>query len=295
MTESRHAQRLAVLGSPIAHSRSPRIHSAAYRLLGLDWRYEAIELTEDDFDDFFAHLDEDWLGFSVTMPLKRKAFEFATVHDQAAEATGVANTLIRDAAGWRALNTDIGGIIASVRGLALVQQKRAVLFGAGATAVSSAFALAQMGFTEITVCARRKEQAIDLIERMRRIAPDAGTVFHFHHLTAALTGSGSAEFTNLLLDADIVVNTLPGQVSATLKLSDEIARTIPLFDLSYNPWPSPLCQLWEQNGGDFVDGLELLVRQAVLQIRTFVNGSPDAQLADEQTIVETMRRASVER
>ena len=62
--------RAAVLGSPISHSRSPELHRAAYAELGLDWTYEAIECNDRDFAAFFAGLDEQWRGLSLTMPLK---------------------------------------------------------------------------------------------------------------------------------------------------------------------------------------------------------------------------------
>src|SRR5690606_15226535 len=63
--------RLAVLGSPIAHSKSPIIHTAAYRALGLPWEYSAIELTADELPRFVRDRDASWRGLSLTMPLKR--------------------------------------------------------------------------------------------------------------------------------------------------------------------------------------------------------------------------------
>lgn len=292
VTSAVQHRRLAVLGSPISHSRSPRIHLAAYRELGLNWEYGAIELTERDFDAFFDGLDEQWLGFSVTMPLKRKAFELATTRDAAAEETGVANTLVRSSNGWYALNTDIGGIIASVRGLHLPSLRSAVIFGAGATAMSTVFALTQVGFTEIILCARRPEQADALIQRMQGHSLGKDVTFKSFELSDMLQRKDAPGF---LHDADLLVNTLPGEVSASLPVDAQLARATALFDLNYNPWPSPLCQIWQTNGGTFVDGLELLVQQAVLQVRTFVNGTPDAELPNEEALIETMRQASVER
>jgi shikimate dehydrogenase len=63
--------RLAVLGSPIAHSQSPALHTAAYAALGLDWQYDAVEVTGATLANFVASRDASWRGLSLTMPLKR--------------------------------------------------------------------------------------------------------------------------------------------------------------------------------------------------------------------------------
>src|SRR5690349_19962063 len=69
------AAHLAVLGSPIAHSRSPQLHQAAYRVLGLDWSYERREVTDDGLAVFLGGLGAGWRGLSLTMPLKRRVAE----------------------------------------------------------------------------------------------------------------------------------------------------------------------------------------------------------------------------
>ena len=103
-------RRAAVVGRPIAHSRSPQLHLAAYRALGLDnWTYDRIDCGAEELPEFVAGLGPEWVGLSVTMPGKFAALALADERTARAEQVGSANTLVRTAAGWRADNTDIDG------------------------------------------------------------------------------------------------------------------------------------------------------------------------------------------
>ncbi|CPR12278.1 shikimate 5-dehydrogenase [Mycobacterium bohemicum DSM 44277] len=106
-----------MLGRPIAHSRSPQLHLAAYRALGLtDWTYERIECGAEDLPRVVGSFGPEWVGVSVTMPGKLAALRFADERTDRAELVGSANTLVRTPAGWRADNTDIDGVVgASLR------------------------------------------------------------------------------------------------------------------------------------------------------------------------------------
>src|ERR1700744_4636305 len=100
-------KKAAVLGSPIAHSRSPQLHLAAYRALGLaDWTYERIECGAEEFPGVVGGFGPEWVGVSVTMPGKFAALRFADERTDRAELVGSANTLLRTPTGWRADNTD---------------------------------------------------------------------------------------------------------------------------------------------------------------------------------------------
>src|SRR5690349_9328703 len=104
-------RKAAVLGSPIAHSRSPQLHLAAYRVLGLtDWSYERIECAAEDLPGLVDALGPEWVGLSVTMPNKFAALRYADERTRRAELVGSANTLVRTPSGWRADNTDVDGV-----------------------------------------------------------------------------------------------------------------------------------------------------------------------------------------
>ena len=101
---------LAVLGSPIEHSKSPAIHAAAYEALGLDWDYGRYRVEANELADFLRLRDETWRGLSLTMPLKDVGFELSIPSCTVASETGVVNTLLHTDAGWEGYNTDSFGI-----------------------------------------------------------------------------------------------------------------------------------------------------------------------------------------
>src|SRR5262245_35723709 len=108
-------RKAAVLGSPIVHSRSPQLHLAAYRALGLEgWTYERIECTADQLPTVVGGFGPEWVGVSVTMPGKFAALEFADVRTGRAQLVGSANTLVRTPHGWRADNTDVDGVMGAL-------------------------------------------------------------------------------------------------------------------------------------------------------------------------------------
>lgn len=289
MTEpDRH--RLAVLGYPISHSRSPRIHQAAYASLGLAWDYEAIDLPEAKFDAFMTSLDAEWRGFSVTMPLKRKAFLLATTRDSAAQATLSVNTLLRCNDGWAGFNTDVPGIIACIEALKLGKKNAAVVLGAGATAASAVYSLCEMGFKTIYIAARRIAQAEELVNSF---GSGFATIQALQLGDEVAATSNTMQLHQCMTSADLIVNTLPGEASETVNLPEHSSALPPLFDINYDPWPTPLCSHWKRAGVAHVNGLELLVQQALIQVRIFVNGEATQPLPNEELVLRAMQQASM--
>ncbi|MGC2675469.1 MAG: shikimate dehydrogenase, partial [Mycobacterium sp.] len=123
-----------MLGSPIAHSRSPQLHLAAYRALGLaDWTYQRIECDADELPGVVVGFGPEWVGVSVTMPGKFAALRFADQRTERAELVGAANTLLRTPDGWRADNTDVDGVSGALGSEGLATGT-AVVSGSGGTA-----------------------------------------------------------------------------------------------------------------------------------------------------------------
>jgi shikimate dehydrogenase len=241
-------RKAAVLGSPIAHSRSPQLHLAAYRALGLtDWTYERIECTEDQLPSLVAGLGPDWVGVSVTMPGKFAALRFATERTERAELVGSANTLVRIDGGWRADNTDVDGVIGA---LGSVTGPAAVL-GSGGTAPAAVVALASLGVRELTIVARNPDKAAPLVARGERLGLRVGW--------AAL----GSQLNNL----GAVVNTLPAEVAG--EIADSVVGAAVLLDAIYNPWPTPLAEAVTAAGGQVISGLQMLLNQAYSQVEQF--------------------------
>jgi shikimate dehydrogenase len=241
-------RKAAVLGSPIAHSRSPQLHLAAYRALGLDdWTYDRIECTADQLPTLVSGFGPEWVGVSVTMPGKFAALRFADERTSRAELVGSANTLVRSPGGWRADNTDIDGVTG-----ALGQASgRAAVLGAGGTAPAVVAGLAELGVQDISVVARNRDKAAPLLELAARLGVDTRWI----------------ELGTPLVDIDVVVSTLPADVAA--EHADTLAATPLLLDAIYDPWPTPLASAVEAAGGRVITGLQMLLNQAFAQVEQF--------------------------
>jgi shikimate dehydrogenase len=270
--------RLAVLGSPIAHSKSPVLHRAAYDVLGLDWEYTAIEVGAGGLADFLAGCGPDWRGLSLTMPLKREALPLLAEVEPVAAQVGAVNTvLFRDGAGI-GFNTDIYGVQQALRELGTQHPDRVLLLGAGATASSVIAAVHDLGATRIVIGARTPAKAGAAIELATRL----GVAASAHDLDTAIEEAQ---------DADVVVSTLPGDVALGLALPTGLRESAPLFDVAYAPWPTAIARSWAAVGGTTASGLGMLLHQAIRQVRIFVTGDPERPLDDETAVLTAMRRA----
>lgn len=265
------ARRLAVWGDPIAHSRSPELHAAAYEVLGLGWEYSRRQVGVADFTAALGSLDTSWRGLSLTMPLKEQARRVADSLDAHADLTGAVNTLLLGDS-VRGYNTDVGGIVDALSDEGLTQLDSARILGAGATAASALVAVSEMGAARVDVRARRPDRAAPLVALGARLGVDVSV----------------QDFAAGADQVALTVATLPG--GATVD-PDTITRISAaggtLFDVAYSPWPSELAMRW--TGGPAVSGLGMLLHQAVRQIRVFRDGDPSHRLPDEDAVVTAMR------
>jgi shikimate dehydrogenase len=246
-------RKAAVLGSPVAHSKSPQLHLAAYRALGLDgWTYERIECGADELPGVVGGFGPEWVGVSVTAPGKFAALRFADERTARAEQVGSANTLVRTARGWRADNTDVDGVsgaLGSASGWALV-------CGSGGTAPAAVVGLGELGVTGITVVARNPDKAARLV--------DLGTTLG---VATRFCGLDSAGLADEVAAAGVLVNTVPVDVAARYAA---IFGAIPvLLDAVYDPWPTPLAAAVSAAGGRVISGLQMLLHQAFAQVELF--------------------------
>ena len=247
------SRRAAVLGSPIAHSRSPVLHRAAYAALNLDWSYDAIDMTPDRLPEFLSGCAwPEWAGLSLTMPLKSDVLPLLVDYSDLVGKVHAANTVIFTETGPIGANTDVAGMRRSLVEAAggPVRPTTGVVIGSGATARSAVAALAGMGAERIRVIARSPERAADL----DGLAAALGVV---------LEHSGWS--TDVDLAADAVIATVPPGAA------DPLASSVPevpgvLLDVAYGSGATPLAQEWARRGGAVADGLDLLLWQAVDQV-----------------------------
>ncbi len=253
-------RRAAVLGSPVGHSRSPDLHLAAYRALGLaDWRYDRMECTAEDLPGLVGAAGPEFVGFSVTMPAKKAALTFADERTERAELVGSANTLVRTDNGWRADCTDIDGIAGALRELDVDAGRNgaAVMVGAGGTALPAVAALSDAGFTELAVVARDETRAAPVLALARRLGMT----------TSLLPFEDGPELAARSRAAEVLVSTVPADGAAVL--ADSLAGATRVIDVIYHPWPTPLAAAVSAAGGRVVGGLVMLLNQAYSQVEQF--------------------------
>lgn len=278
--DSLTSSRLAVLGSPIKHSRSPLLHRAAYRQLGLDWSYDAVEVKSGSLAMFLSKVGPEWRGLSLTMPLKHEVLPFIDDCDRVAQLTKAVNTvLLRRINGRGTLsgyNTDVAGLVRALAEAGITRAAHVTLLGAGATAASALMAAAELGTESVTVLLRDPIKAQPLLELGRSL----GVVVDVQDFSVATR-----------VDSDIVISTLPGGTLLPMTMPLELRERAVLFDVAYSPWPSSVAVSWQAAGGTVLNGLGMLLHQALIQVRVFVTADPYEPLPDESGVLAAMRGA----
>jgi shikimate 5-dehydrogenase len=268
-------RRAAVLGSPVAHSLSPLLHRTAYAELGLGgWTYDAYDVPAADLADFLDRTDESWAGLSLTMPLKAAVLTLLDSTSAVVREVGGANTVLFGTGGRRGENTDVPGMVAALREAGISGVGAACVLGGGVTAAAALAALRELGDRTPLVLLRDPARAAPLLETAERLGVQP-QVDDLGGWAAACAG-----------EAELVISTIPSGAA------DSLAGALParvhglLFDVVYDPWPTPLAAAWGARGGEVVGGLDLLIHQAVLQVE-LMTGVP----VDRPSLASAMRAA----
>lgn len=247
-------RRACVIGYPIEHSRSPMIHGYWLKEAGIDGSYGRASVTPEDFPAFVGDLAAQGLvGANVTVPHKEAAFRLARVEDPVAQSLGAVNTLWLEGGVLKGANTDVEGFLANLDAGAPGWDRtlaRAVVLGAGGAARAVLYGLKQRGVAEILVVNRT-------LERAQSLATHFGPPLRalpWSDLQAALAGSG------------LLVNTtslgMAGQPALDIDLAP-LPREALVTDIVYVPLETPLLALARERGHPIVDGLGMLLYQAV--------------------------------
>jgi shikimate dehydrogenase len=266
--------RLAVLGQPVAHSRSPAMQNAALAELGLapEWSYEAIEVAPGDFAELVRSLPErGFAGVNVTVPHKLAALAVADRASEAARQIGAANTLTFADAEIAADNTDATGLIAALPGSPA--GRRALVLGAGGAGRACAWALREAG-AEVGVWNRTGARAAQLASELEITHVEQPAEFDL--LVNATTVGMAESGTNREAANRSDLKPLPVR-------ADALSETKVVVDLVYGPSPTPLAEVARRRGASVVDGLEILVHQGAEALRIWTGMDPP---------LETMREAA---
>jgi len=257
----------AVLGSPIAHSLSPLLHSLAYEYLGLSARYEAIEVKAGELATYLSATDKNAL--SLTMPLKEEALKVSRVTSDIAKRISCGNTLFQKDGAWNLTSTDVAGFEFALKMHQIEQIESTVIIGAGATARAAVASVSTIS-KSVSVISRNPE---------RERAMNQASLVEITYLPW--------ELTDQLNSAELVINTTPDRASDFLVPSiKNPAGTF--FEVLYNPWPTAMSKAWSDSKNQVIDGLDLLIHQGISQVEIFSGLAVDREL-----LYAKMRRAAV--
>ena len=257
--------RLQVIGDPVLHSKSPVLHGAMLSALGLDAAYDARVVRRGELPDYLRWArDHGVAGFNATMPHKEDLLPLLDGIDPAARLTGAVNTVCLREGAWVGFNTDGAGALSALGEVLGFDPagSTVTLLGAGGAAKAVALALAEAGAERVRVCNRTLERAVELCARHPRLTPapfDPDTL------------------ERLCRGADLLVNCTslgmegcPRQFEG-FSFLDALPPHGAVFDLIYHPAETELLAQARRRGLRAMNGLPMLVWQAVLALEHFLN------------------------
>lgn len=266
-----------VLGDPIAHSLSPMLHNSAFRKQKFDAVYLPLRVSPEQFKSSLQEFEKlGFDGFSVTIPHKQAALEFADTPDVQADLIGASNTLFKSKGNWQATNTDYDAIVETVSAAMVTAKieppslagKRVLILGAGGVARAAVCAMQQQGAS--AVISNRTT------ERAKLLAEELGC------LTTPWANRG-AEKPDILINCTSVG--MHPNVDETPYEQHWLHESMLVFDTVYTPENTLLLKHAKHRGCITASGIEMFVRQAARQFELFAD--QDAPL---DYMIETLRR-----
>lgn len=264
--------RLGIFGWPVAHSKSPQMHEAAARALGLTLDYERFAVEPGELAAAVREKHDEGIdGYNLTVPHKQAVMALLDDIVPAARTIGAVNTVALEDGGYVGYNTDAPGFVRSLREAGVpVQGARVAVVGAGGAARAGVVGLADAGAAEVTVFSRRSEQAEALV---------ASLAEHLQcPLLAAPLGEAAAHFGSATLMVQATSATLESNPGA-----NEFAASLPIellpaeaavVDMVYQPLKTAVLARAEQRGLSIVDGLGMLVHQGAIAFELWTGFEP---------------------
>ena len=264
-----------VIGDPIAQSKSPLIHKHWLGLLDIEADYLRTRVAPADLSAFLRERrnDDDWRGCNVTVPHKEAVVPLIDELDASAAAVGAVNCIVPREDRLVGFNTDVDGIAAALDGTEL-EERSAILIGAGGAARAAVAYLAGRNLEKLTVLARDPVKAKSLTSIAPRMA------FEFQ----------SIESVNASVDPAAIINASPLGMVGSAAMPDGLlaamagrASGATVFDMVYNPLGTAFLTSGRAAGGNAVDGLVMLIGQAQRGFELFFDQlapPPDQELRD---------------
>ena len=250
---------LALIGNPVSHSLSPIMQNAAIQYLGLDLIYMAIPCKNEDLERVVNSLKKmNCKGLNITIPFKQKVFDMCSEISPVAKKVKAINTLkLNDNKDWIGTNTDIDGFIYPLKKLNLIK-KSSLILGSGGAARSVIQGLIELKLSKITIISRKKNSLNELITNFKNDIEIKGLL------------STKNEIKNLIQETDLIINTTPVGMSNSTNIDelpfgqgfwDSINSKTIVYDLIYNPSPTPFLKFCDKKGCMTIDGTQMLIAQ----------------------------------
>ena len=265
--------KLGIIGCPLSHSLSKFMHEAALKDLGLNGSYDTLETKSEDLIQRIKFLKTNgYLGFNVTIPHKIPISLFLSDVDEFANKVGSVNTVVIDEnKNLKGYNTDVLGFKKAIPSDIVLTGKRAAILGTGGASRAAAIGLIDLGVKGIDFYTRNIPNSMDLLNYMRRLFPNVN--FETHQI----------ERVRDLSMFDMVVNTTPigmlGRSADMMPLESAAIQTIPkhavVYDVIYNPKKTLLLKESEKSGLRTINGLDMLIYQAVSAQEIWFGRTPD--------------------
>jgi len=262
---------IALIGNPVSHSLSPIIQNAALQYLGLDLIYIAIPCKDEDLELVLSSFKKiNCKGLNITIPHKENVFNLCSEISPIANKLKAINTLkLNSEKEWSATNTDVEGFIYPLKNLNLANKKSIVL-GSGGAARSVIQGLINLNLSTISVISRNKSSLDELIKNFDNQI----------QLQGLLNNDDQAQI--LIREADLIVNTTPVGMKTTRNENNLLpygeafwrslnSKTI-VYDLIYNPAPTPLLKFSAKKGCMTINGLEMLIAQGIKSLSFWTDG-----------------------
>ena len=261
---------LALIGNPISHSLSPIMQNAAIQYLGLDLVYIAIPCKVNDLEVVLNSLKKmNCKGLNITIPFKERVFDICSEISPVAKKVKAINTLkLKDNKNWSGTNTDVDGFIYPLKNLSL-KNKTSIIIGSGGASRSVIQGLIDLELSKITIISRNKISLNELVNNFKNDIKIEGLL------------NSNKEINNLIPKTDLIVNTTPVGMSTNLNDAlmpfgqsfwENINSNTIVYDLIYNPSPTPFLKFCEKKGCKTIDGVQMLIAQGAKSLSFWTNG-----------------------
>ncbi|ADQ06624.1 shikimate 5-dehydrogenase [Caldicellulosiruptor hydrothermalis 108] len=276
-------KKLFLIGKSLKHSISPFIHNTILSEFDIDAIYSNLELSDTEKLKEFVEMvrkDKDVVGFNITIPYKEDILEFCDEVSEDVRIIKAANTVKKEDGKFLAYNTDWIGFKKSLedRG-GDVKDKKILILGSGGAAKACIYGLYRMGAKEVFIANRTYEKAQALRQQYKEIVD--------------LKIIKWSEIENV--SYDILINTTPIGMYPDVDISpiNTLNFTVELvYDMIYNPYKTKLLQLAEINGKKILNGLPMLIYQAIEAEKIWFGIEPDKEMV---SLIHTLAKSELER